>query len=411
MTDGERPRKVAKLGHDEEPTHPELGPAMTGAVDVAPPQTENTVIPTTEDAKQNVSEPPTNNAESSTAAAAPTEGGQDGAPKMSKNQLKKLRKREKWDSERDLRRLQRREKMADKRVRRQLRVDEARATGGEEAVQELRKGWEGLRSKRRKSTLLPLAIVIDCGYDELMNAKERVSLSSQLTRSYSENTRSKWRSNLMFSSFDKLLKERFDTTLAAHKNWKGIRIIQEDFMAAAEIAKRNMATPRGGRLAGPFAGMTEAKPEDGEIIYLSSDSDNTLTELKPYDTYIIGGLVDKNRHKAICYKSAMAAGIKTAKLPIGEYISMSHRSVLATNHVVDIMLKWLELGDWGEAFMKVLPQRKGGKLLANSNEEEDAEEAEGEYHDDENENENEEDQIAAVEAAADDESEEEEEKA
>jgi tRNA (guanine9-N1)-methyltransferase len=26
------------------------------------------------------------------------------------------------------------------------------------------------------------------------------------------------------------------------------------------------------------------------------------------------------------------------------------------------MVHWLECGDWGEAFMKVMPKRKGGKL-------------------------------------------------
>ena len=398
MTDDERPRKLPKLGHDDETTHSELGPAMTGAVQVAQ-EPANAAVSTIENANPEVSEPQSANTESNTATAAPAEGAEGAAPKMSKNQLKKLLKREKWEKERDLRRLQRREKMADKKVRRQAMVEEARAKGGEEAVKELRKGWEGLRAKHRKSTLLPFTIIIDCGYDELMNPKERVSLSSQLTRSYSENTRAKWRSNLMFSSFDKLLKDRFDNVLPAHKNWKGIKIIQEDFMSAAEMAKGFMGPPRGGRFAGPFAGMTDAKPEDGEIIYLSSDSDNTLTELKPYDTYIIGGLVDKNRHKAVCYKSAMAKGIKTAKLPIGDYIQMASRSVLTTNHVVDIMLKWLELGDWGEAFMKVLPQRKGGKLRTESNEAGDGDEAEEDHED---EHENEEDMIAAVEAAAED---------
>ncbi|KAI5292731.1 tRNA (guanine(9)-N(1))-methyltransferase, partial [Ascosphaera acerosa] len=119
----------------------------------------------------------------------------------------------------------------------------------------------------------------------------------------------------------------------------------------------------------------------GEIIYLSSDSDETLTELKPYCTYVVGGLVDKNRHKGVCYRSAVANGVKTAKLPIGEYMKMSSRQVLTTNHVVEIMLRWLELGDWGQAFDLVIPKRKGGVLISKDeqpNQEDGVEEAEEE---------------------------------
>ncbi|KAJ5475491.1 tRNA (guanine(9)-N1)-methyltransferase [Penicillium diatomitis] len=294
---------------------------------------------------------------------APTEENKDGtAPKLSKNQLKKLRKKQQWEAERGLRKEKRKAQMAQKKQRRQRMVEEARETGGEEAVKALRKQWETTRAQAKRSTLLPLSIVIDCGFDDLMNDHERISLAGQLTRSYSDNKRSKWRTHLMFSSFNKQLKHRFDTVLAPYRNWQGIRIVQDDFVRGAEILKNQMASPQGGKLVGPFADQVDAKPEDGEVIYLSSDSDNILTELKPYSTYIIGGLVDKNRHKAVCYRSAISQGVKTAKLPIGEYVEMSSRQVLTTNHVVDIMLKWLEVKDWGEAFMKVLPPRKGGQL-------------------------------------------------
>jgi len=97
-------------------------------------------------------------------------------------------------------------------------------------------------------------------------------------------------------------------------------------------------------------------------VYLSSDSDETLAELKPYSTYIVGGLVDKNREKGICHKRAVQEGVRTARLPIGDYMDMASRKVLATNHVNEIMLRWLECGNWGEAFMKVIPKRKGGHL-------------------------------------------------
>ncbi|KAE8382853.1 guanine-1-methyltransferase-domain-containing protein [Aspergillus bertholletiae] len=358
MEDEERPRKYPKLSNEEGQEHSE--PTMTGAVGSIPH--EDTAQPTT---TQNDVATVANGGNE-----AQSEGGQqnageskDDAPKISKNQLKKLRRREQWDAQREQRKNLRKEKTAAKKQRRREALKEARKEGGQEAVDQLLQTWLPNRQKFKKSTLLPITLIVDCGYDDLMLEKERISLSSQLTRSYSDNRGAPFRAHMVFSSFNKLLKERFDTTLAkVYNNWKGIRFMDEDFAHAAEQAKEWMQGPKGGQLAGMFADKTDASPEDGEIVYLSSDSPNTLTELKPYSTYIIGGLVDKNRHKAICYKTAVEKGIKTAKLPIGDYIQMASRQVLATNHVVEIMIRWLELGDWGEAFMKVIPRRKGGTL-------------------------------------------------
>ncbi|KAE8154011.1 guanine-1-methyltransferase-domain-containing protein [Aspergillus avenaceus] len=353
MEDEERPRKFPKLSNEEGQVDSE--PTMTGAVGSVP---ENS-------AQSNAQNDATTTANAeATNSEAQQDGGEskEDAPKISKNQLKKLRRREQWDAQRQQRKFIRKEKAVAKKQRRRAEMEEARKAGGNEAVLELRKNWERSKQKFKKSTLLPVTFVLDCGYDDLMLEKERISLSAQLTRSYSDNTKAPFRSHLVFSSFDKLLKERFDNTLTTYHNWKGIRIMGEDFADAAEQAKEWMKLPKGGKMAGMFADKTDAAPEEGEIVYLSSDSPNTLTELKPYSTYIVGGLVDKNRHKAICYKQAVAKGIKTAKLPIGDYIQMASRQVLATNHVIEIMIRWLELGDWGEAFMKVIPSRKGGIL-------------------------------------------------
>lgn len=106
------------------------------------------------------------------------------------------------------------------------------------------------------------------------------------------------------------------------------------------------------------------------IVYLSADSPHILDKLEPYTSYVIGGLVDRNREKNLCQRRAEGKGIRTAKLPIGEYMQMADRKVLATNHVVEIMSKWLESGDWGKAFMEVIPKRKGGRLKGEEGDEE-----------------------------------------
>ncbi|KAL8768442.1 MAG: hypothetical protein Q9209_005348 [Squamulea sp. 1 TL-2023] len=291
-------------------------------------------------------------------------------PPMSKNKLKKLLRDQKWEEGREKRRELRKLKAKEKKERKRAGHDNQAPP---DSAHEKRKASAepeapaAKKQKHSKSDQLPISFVIDCDFDNLMQDGERISLASQVTRSYSENSKAPFRSHLFVSSFGGLLKQRFDTVLAGHHhNWKGVKFLEGDFEAAAGQAAALMKTDRRGRLAGAFQSeddqVVQATPTAGEVIYLTSDSPDTLTELKPYSTYVIGGIVDKNRHKGICYKRAMDRGVKTAKLPIGDYMKMASRFVLATNHVVEIMLRWLEVGDWGKAFLEVIPQRKGGVL-------------------------------------------------
>ena len=51
-------------------------------------------------------------------------------------------------------------------------------------------------------------------------------------------------------------------------------------------------------------------------------------------------------------------GIKTAKLPISDHVKLAASSVLTTNQVVDILLKWLETKSWQKALEATVPTRK-----------------------------------------------------
>ncbi|GAB7352117.1 hypothetical protein MBLNU459_g2613t1 [Dothideomycetes sp. NU459] len=288
-----------------------------------------------------------------------------GAPPMSKNQLKKLRRQQEWDAKREDRKIKRKEKVVEKRERKRAERDAAKEQDDYDP-----EAWKAKQKAYVKPSQLPITIVMDCDFDEFMRDNERVSLAGQITRSYSDNKNAKFRAHLAISSFGGKLRERFDGVLAKnYLQWKGTHFLDEDFVEAAAQAKGWMAPEnKGGRLKSVFAKHDESDETrakalaEAEVIYLSSDSDYTLTELKPYSTYIVGGLVDKNREKGICHKRAVARNIKTARLPIGDYLEMASRKVLATNHVNEIMLKWLECGDWGDAFMSVIPKRKGGQL-------------------------------------------------
>ena len=103
----------------------------------------------------------------------------------------------------------------------------------------------------------------------------------------------------------------------------------------------------------------ESFPKD-QIVYLSAEADDELEVLDPSKVYVVGGLIDKNRHKGLCHHRATTRGIATARLPIGKFLEGQTRKVLTINHVVEIMSKMLDGNhDWASALEEVIPSRKG----------------------------------------------------
>ncbi|KAF2008212.1 hypothetical protein P154DRAFT_403608, partial [Amniculicola lignicola CBS 123094] len=287
-------------------------------------------------------------------------------PKLSKNQLKKQRRLEAWEVGRDDRKAKRKEKIQAKKERKREAI---RADPSLKLEHQSRRDVKGSK--------IPITVIFDCDFEDLMFDNELKSLGLQITRCYSDNKKAPFQMHLAVSSFGGKMKERFDGILAKqYLGWKGFQFLSEDFVQVAEMSKEWMKGDKGGTLGGALSTTTQTDDDDGEgeIVYLSSESDTILERLKPNSTYIIGGLVDKNRHKGICHRRANSRNIKTAKLPIGEFLQMKSRQVLVTNHVLDIMLKWVEYGDWGRAFMEVLPERKGAVLRSKSEEADAAEE-------------------------------------
>ena len=316
------------------------------------------------------------------------------APPLSKNKLKKLKRDQEWEANRAKRKEKRREKNLEKKRRKRDAGQDPAPTASTNQVLVRQSGQEQKivepkKAIRQQYTQLPITVVLDCGFEDLMNDKELKSLSAQVTRCYSDNHKAPFQAHLAISSFGGHLKERFDGLLAGHhRSWKNVKFLEGDFVQAADQATEWMKGERGGKLVGALANQDDSaqssqeQGEAGEVIYLTSDSPNTLKRLQPYGTYIIGGLVDRNRHKGVCYKRALDREMRTAKLPIGDYMQMTSRFVLATNHVAEIMLRWLELGDWGKAFLQVVPKRKGGVLKLNLEEPDD--QADGEALQDQN---------------------------
>lgn len=243
---------------------------------------------------------------------------------ISKNQYKKLMKQRKWDETkekyREIKREKRKEKRAEKRQKRRL---------GEDNEENKTKKF-----KVNEQIATNTTCVIDCGFDELMSEKEIKSLSNQITRMYSAKRVCPYQIDLVVEPFDKRLRQTFDQRIPQYKLWQNV-----DFQPSSVLE-------------------TLTEEEKQQYVYLTADTDEVIETLEENKKYIIGGIVDKNRHKNLCVNKAQKLGLKVGRLPIDKYIEINGRQVLATSHVYEIICKWFEFRDWKKAFDAVLPARK-----------------------------------------------------
>ena len=95
-----------------------------------------------------------------------------------------------------------------------------------------------------------------------------------------------------------------------------------------------------------------------KLVYLSADADEEVTELEVGTMYILGGLVDRNRHKNLCHHRALELNIPQRRLPIGQYLNLKLAPVLTVNQCLEIMAQVYLGSSWRDAVEKVVPQRK-----------------------------------------------------
>lgn len=250
---------------------------------------------------------------------------------MSKNAWKRLQKQKRWDESKEQYREARREKKRAMRQRRRLR----------DKLVPLDNNYH-TASKGRKlpehQTPTGVQFIMDCDFDDLMNEREIVSMSNQIARCYSAKRHCEYDVDLVISAFNGKLKERFDKAVSQYKLWQNFTFVEN---ASLEEL------------------LPKEKDQRDKYVYLTADTDEVLESLEPDHKYIIGGIVDKNRHKLLCVNKAKELGLRVGRLPIDKYIQLNGRQVLATSHVYEICCKWFENGkDWGRAFNEVLPPRK-----------------------------------------------------
>jgi tRNA (guanine9-N1)-methyltransferase len=174
-------------------------------------------------------------------------------------------------------------------------------------------------------------------------------MNTQLSYCHSVNRKSENPLHLLYSSFNGRLKSRMDNFGKTHENWKGVEWWEEGYEKlwegfASETAaneeeveggvETNAVASSSKILIGHEAGKPRAASIKSDVIYLTGDSPNILTSFEAGKTYILGGIVDHNRYKLLCYDKAVAQGLAHAALPIAEYLpELKTRYILTVNQV------------------------------------------------------------------------------
>jgi tRNA (guanine9-N1)-methyltransferase len=106
------------------------------------------------------------------------------------------------------------------------------------------------------------------------------SLCSQLAYTYSANRQADHPFSLLFTSLNGQALARLESLGdASYKRW-----MKTDWWAEG------------------YERLWEADPDVKQtVVYLTADSDEELTELKPDETYVIGGICDHNRLKVCSF--------------------------------------------------------------------------------------------------------------
>lgn len=254
---------------------------------------------------------------------------------LSKNQLKKLKRQMEWENKKQEIKKFKKEKKKEKKAKQT--TDKPKDNDTPKVQMLPRKVWEQEFSNKVSKAS---KIIIDCSYEDLMTEKDLISMSRQIAECYSINRKSKSPLNLILYGVGTKLYGILHKNHA--ENWKGITILRHsEYNNFKDYADKHLTT----------AGMDK-------IYYLTADSENEINEIKEDCTYIIGGLVDRNKHKNISLNRAREWGINHGRLPIGEYLKLNSSKVLTTNHVFSILSHFVNNLDWKEAFMSIIPKRK-----------------------------------------------------
>ncbi|KAH0573229.1 tRNA (guanine9-N1)-methyltransferase [Spironucleus salmonicida] len=176
---------------------------------------------------------------------------------------------------------------------------------------------------------------IDLAYNALMTPSEIKSLRLQMLISYSLSLKALKPCKLMIKQYNNDIYTM--SAIEGFSNWD------------ADISQNSLDEE--------IKGLRE-NGQDVPYIYLSGDAETEISSFDVSKIYIIGGLVDRNRHKNAALNRANELGIPSVKINLKQFAQLKSSQIIAVNHIFEMMTKLNENGDLKEAVLEVLPGRK-----------------------------------------------------
>ncbi|GIL67053.1 hypothetical protein Vafri_20488 [Volvox africanus] len=285
-------------------------------------------------------------------AGGTAEGGSveaDGEVRLTKNQMKKRARLERTLAKRAECRQREKAAKAQRRAEVLARQTAELAAMTEEEKEALRKQKQErldafrdqerqLKQRLKQSMDGGPRIIIDLDFEKYMTENDIRHLVKQLGFSYAANKQVERPVHMILTSFKDGVAAVANKMISGMNNW---------FITRTEEH---------------YCELFPSPDDKARLVYLTADAEQELDELDENLVYIIGGLVDHNRHKGLCERLAKASGITTARLPISRYVQLSSREVLTVNHVFQILVEFYARRDWASALDFVMPKRKRADL-------------------------------------------------
>ena len=288
---------------------------------------------------------------------------------ISKNQMKKLKKQEEWQKKMEEIKKHKKEKKKEKKrlKKEQKELEEKLNPKNKEEDKKNNnknlnvpfKSKKQLKEEFKEKCKNGVRVIIDCDFEHLMNERGNKSMVRQIIDLYGINRSSSNPFRLILYNVGDKIREGLKK--CSYENWLGVEIYNKDQYSNFDTFIQEILYKEDKR------DLNDIK---NNVYYLSADSENNIETIDNNATYIIGGIVDRNKYKGLCYKKAKELGINHGKFPIGDYLKLHSSQVLTTNHTFHILNEFSIKHDWKEAFTSIIPKRKQD----NENEEEEEKE-------------------------------------